>query len=719
MSRTLPALALAILGLPLAAGQVPVPSFRNDIVPILTKASCNSGPCHGATDGKNGFKLSLRGHDPAADHRVITRASRGRRVAKMAPAHSLILLKPTGVLPHGGGRRIDIGSPDYKIVSSWIAGGAPGPRDRDPRILDIEVLPPHILKTRAGEHAALKVLASYSDGTRKEVTRWAKYESTDVGVAAVDENGKVTTKGPGEAAVTVWYSSKVSFSRVTVPFDREIRPEVFKSLPRSSYIDDLVFKKLKQLRIEPSTLSDDSVFLRRMYLDVLGILPEPEELELFLNDPDPDKRNTAIDRALGRPEFVDYLTYRWSDLLLVSSEKLDPAAVRAYYRWIRESVRVNKPWNQLVYDLLTARGNTLVNGAANYWVIHQDPIDMSENLSLTFLGISMTCARCHNHPLEKWTQDQYYGFANLVSRVSLKDGTAPGEIDVISAHMGDVSHPKLGRPVPPQPLDRTPLDPSSTTDRREHLAEWLTSAENPYFSRTVVNRIWAAFMGRGLVHPVDDLRATNPSSNEALLAALSRDFVDHGFDVQHLIRRILHSTSYQLSSETTATNQSDQTFYSHRLIRRLPAEIILDIICQVTGVPEVFEGFPEGIRAIQLPDSKTRSYFLDSFGRPARVTPNSSERTTDSTVAQVLHLINGETINRKLNTEGKLIEGLLDESDSSSELVERVYRSALARSPTGPELDRLLEFLGPTPQPEAVKDLVWAVLTSKEFLFTR
>ncbi len=403
----------------------------------------------------------------------------------------------------------------------------------------------------------------------------------------------------------------------------------------------------------------------------------------------------------------------------MSSEKLDPAAVRAYYRWIRESVRVNKPWNQLVYDLLTARGNTLVNGAANYWVIHQDPIDMSENLSLTFLGISMTCARCHNHPLEKWTQDQYYGFANLVSRVSLKDGTAPGEIDVISAHMGDVSHPKLGRPVPPQPLDRTPLDPSSTTDRREHLAEWLTSAENPYFSRTVVNRIWAAFMGRGLVDPVDDLRATNPSSNEALLAALAKDFVNHGFDVQHLIRRILRSTSYQLSSETTATNQSDQTFYSHRLIRRLPAEIILDIICQVTGVPEVFEGFPEGIRAIQLPDSKTRSYFLDSFGRPARVTPNSSERTTDSTVAQVLHLINGETINRKLNTEGKLIDGLLDESDSSSELVERVYRSALTRRPTGPELDRLLEFLGPTPQPEAVKDLVWAVLTSKEFLFTR
>ena len=718
MNRAIPLSILALLLLTQARGQETVPNFRNDVIPVLTKAGCNSGPCHGASAGKNGFKLSLRGHDPEADHRVLTREARGRRIAKMAPAHSLILLKPTGLMPHGGGKRFDIGSRDYEIVSDWIAAGAPGPAAADPRILSIEVLPARNLKEKAGERFSLKVMAAYSDGTRKDVSQWAKYETTDGGIATVDEKGEVTTRGPGEAAISVWYSSTVSFARVTVPFDHEIGPEVFSSLPRANYIDDLVREKLQALRLEPSRPCSDSVFIRRIYLDTLGILPEPGELERFLVDPSPDKRDALIEVILDRPEFVDYLTYRWSDLLLVSSEKLNQAAVRAYYSWIRESVRENQPWNRLVYELLTARGNTLVNGAANYWVIHQNPIDISENLSLTFLGISMTCARCHNHPLEKWTQDQYYGFANLVSRVSLKDGTAPGEIDVISAHMGNLSHPRLGRPLPPQPLDATALDPSSTIDRREHLAQWLVSEDNPYFARTVVNRIWAAFMGRGLVEPVDDLRATNPSTNEELFTALTRDFVNHGFDVKHLIRRILRSASYQLSSETTSSNQSDQKYYSHRLIRRLPAEVILDIISQVTGVPESFTGFPEGTRALQLPDSKTRSYFLDSFGRPPRNTPNSSERTTASTVAQVLHLINGETLNRKLNTEGKLIDQLLTESENTSELIRHLYRIALTRDPSGPEVRRLVEFLGPDPDRERVNDFAWAVLTSKEFLFT-
>ena len=518
MNRAIPLSILALLLLTQARGQETVPSFRNDVIPVLTKSSCNSGPCHGASAGKNGFKLSLRGHDPEADHRVLTREARGRRIAKMAPAHSLILLKPTGLMPHGGGKTFDIGSRDYEIISDWIAAGAPGPAAADPRILSIEVLPARNLKEKAGERFSLKVLAAYSDGTRKDVSQWAKYETTDGGIATVDEKGEVTTRGPGEAAISVWYSSTVSFARVTVPFDHEIGPEVFSSLPRANYIDDLVREKLQALRIEPSRLCSDSVFIRRIYLDTLEILPEPRELERFLVDPSPDKRDTLIEVILDRPEFVDYLTYRWSDLLLVSSEKLNQAAVRAYYSWIRESVRENQPWDRLVYELLTARGNTLVNGAANYWVIHQNPIDISENLSLTFLGISMTCARCHNHPLEKWTQDQYYGFANLVSRVSLKDGTAPGEIDVISAHMANISHPRLGRPLPPQPLDSTALDPSSIIDRREHLAKWLVSGDNPYFARTVVNRIWAAFMGRGLVEPVDDLRATNPSTNEVRIS---------------------------------------------------------------------------------------------------------------------------------------------------------------------------------------------------------
>ncbi len=717
MKRVLPLSTLALLLPSPARGLETTPSFRNDVIPVLTKSSCNSGPCHGASGGKNGFKLSLRGHDPEADHRVLTREALGRRIARMAPAHSLVLLKPTATIPHGGGKRFDVGSREYEIISDWIAAGAPGPAGGDSRILSIEVLPARNLKETTGERFPLKVLAAYSDGTRKDVTRWAKYETTDGGVATVDEQGEVTTRGSGEAAISVWYSSTVSLARVTVPYDHPIGPEVG-PLPRGNYIDDLVWEKLQELRIEPSGLCSDSVFMRRLYLDALGVLPQERELKRFLNDPDPDKRNTLIEEVLDRPEFVDYLTYRWSELLLVSSEQLEEAAVKSYYEWIREGVRTNKPWDHLVHELLTARGNTLVNGAANYWILHQDPIDISENLSLTFLGISMTCARCHNHPLEKWTQDQYYGFANLVSRVSLKDGSAPGEIDVISAHTGDVSHPRLGQPLPPQPLDAAALDASSQTDRREHLARWLTSADNPYFARTLVNRIWAAFMGRGLVEPVDDLRATNPSTNERLFGALTEDFVAHDFDVRHLIRRILRSTSYQLSSRTTPSNQSDHKYYSHRLIRRLPAEVILDIISQVTGVPEVFEGYPEGTRALQLPDSKTRSYFLDSFGRPPRNTPNSSERTTASTVAQVLHLINGETLNRKLNAEGKLIDRLLNEFETTSDLVRHLYRIALTRNPGEPEVGRVVEFLGADPDRQRLSDFVWALLTSKEFLFT-
>ncbi len=718
MKRVLPLSTLALLLPSPARGLETTPSFRNDVIPVLTKSSCNSGPCHGASAGKNGFKLSLRGHDPEADHRVLTREALGRRIARMAPAHSLVLLKPTATIPHGGGKRFDVGSREYGIISDWIAAGAPGPAAGDSRILSIEVLPARNLKETAGESFPLKVLATYSDGTRKDVTRWAKYETTDGGVATVDEQGKVTTRGPGEAAISVWYSSTVSFAGVTVPFDYPIGPGAGPSLPRSNYIDDLVWEKLRELRIEPSGLCSDSVFMRRLYLDTLGVLPQEWELKRFLNDPRPDKRNTLIEEVLERPEFVDYLTYRWSELLLVSSEQLEEAAVKAYYSWIREGVRTNKPWDRLVHELLTARGNTLVNGAANYWIIHQDPIDISENLSLTFLGISMTCARCHNHPLEKWTQDQYYGFANLVSRVSLKDGGVPGEIDVISAHTGDVSHPRLGYPLPPQPLDAAALDASSQVDRREYLARWLTRKDNPYFARAVVNRMWAACMGRGLVEPVDDLRATNPSANEKLFTALADDFVDHDFDVRHLIRRILRSTSYQLSSETTPSNQSDQKYYSHRLIRRLPAEVILDIISQVTGVPEVFEGYPEGTRALQLPDSKARSYFLDSFGRPPRNTPNSSERTTASTVAQVLHLINGETLNRKLNAEGKLIDRLLNEFETTSDLVRHLYRIALTRNPGDPEVGRVVEFLGADPDRQRLSDFVWALLTSKEFLFT-
>ena len=378
----------------------------------------------------------------------------------------------------------------------------------------------------------------------------------------------------------------------------------------------------------------------RLYLDTLGVLPTAEELALFLSDSREDKRARLVEEVLRRPEYVDYWSYKWSDLLLVSSRKLKRSAMWSYYDWIRQSVQQNKPWDVFINELVTASGNTLTNGAANYWVLHKKAIDVSENISQAFLGISLTCARCHNHPLEKWTQNQYYGMANLVSRVSLKTENLPGEFTVISRHMGDIDHPRLGKPMLPQPLDGEALSFETSKDRRQHLAEWLT--QNRHFARAVVNRVWGNFLGRGLVHPVDDLRATNPASNEELFSALTQDFIERGFDIKALIREIVNSAAYQLSSDSNDSNAEDDKYYSHHMSRRLPAEVVLDVISQVTGVPEEFEGYSLGTRALQLPDTEIESYFLDSFGRPQRLTGAANERKRSSNVAQVLHLINGK-----------------------------------------------------------------------------
>ena len=692
------------------------PSFRNDVLPVLTKAGCNSGSCHGTLAGKNGFKLSLRGYDPETDYEVLTRQALGRRVVKTAPAHSLILLKPTLTIPHGGGKRFEIGSQEYQILADWIASGTPPPSAADPVIEEITLTPSRVLLEKPGKQIQLSVKARYSDGSEKDVTRWVKFSSTNEGVATADQSGLVSTKDHGEAAISIWYSSKVAFARVTVPYPHHVDALTFQKAPRNNYIDNLVLRKLEELRIAPSLLSSDSEFIRRLFLDTLGILPTVDEIDRFLADKGKDRRERLIEEVVKRPEFVDYWSYKWSDVLLVSSRKLDRGAMHSYSNWIRSSVAENKPWDQLVYELVTATGSTLKNGAANYWVIHKEPIDTVENLSRAFLGISLTCARCHNHPLEKWTQDQYYGMANLVSRVSLKGGRLPGETTVISSHMGEINHPRRNRPMPPQPLEAKALPLNSFKDRRVHLAEWLTSPQNSHFARTIVNRVWANFLGRGLVEPVDDLRATNPASNEELFAALTEDFVKHGFDIQYLIRTILNSATYQLSSTTNETNVHDGQYYSHYLIRRLPAEVILDVFSQVTGVAEEFEGYPSGVRAMQLPDPTIKSYFLESFGRPPRITGGANERMNESNVAQVLHLVNGETLNEKLRQQGNAIDRLLEESLSTERLLERIYKLSLSRAPTSKELAQLVPAIGDADR-TTVEDLLWAILTSKEFLF--
>ena len=528
-------------------------SFRNHVVPVLTKMGCNSGACHGAAAGKNGFSLTLRGYDPAADYDAITRQAGGRRVNKLEPARSLLLLKPTEVVPHMGGKKFEPGSPAYDVLSRWVASGTPAPSDTDVRFVSLDVTPGDSTVTPGGV-TPLRVRATFSDGATEDVTLWSRFASADETVAQVDERGVVTVKGPGETAVSASFLTGVAMTRVRSPFPIPVPEATFAATARHNHIDDLVIDKLRQMQIPPSGLAGDAVFIRRAYLDAAGILPTRAEVQAFLADSAPDKRARLVDALLKRPEFVDYWAYKWSDMLLVSSRSLSRNNVRAFYGWIRDNVAANTPWDRFVYQLTTATGRTDENGAASYFLIHRNPIEIAENYTQAFLGITLTCARCHNHPMEKWTQNDYYGFANLFARVTMKeDGGASAKGDtatIVSTADGEILHPRLGVAMPPRPLDGVPMASHAQEDRRAYVAAWLTSPANTQFARTVVNRVWANFMGRGLVHPYDDLRYSNPASNEPLLEALSAEFVKGGYDLRALMRTIMLSAAYQRSAET-------------------------------------------------------------------------------------------------------------------------------------------------------------------------
>jgi hypothetical protein len=703
-------------------------SFRNDVIPVMTKVGCNQGACHGALAGKSGFKLTLRGYDPDVDYDTLTRQSLGRRIDPEEPARSLMLLKPTMAVAHGGGKRFDTNSLEYKTLSGWIAQGMPRPHEDDPLVTALEVFPAAARLTPGAEQQLI-VRAKYSDGHVRDITRWVKFSSSDEGVASVDDLGHVKMNGNGQAAITLWYSSRVLYSRVSVPYPNKIDAAVYEKFPRHNYIDDLVLEKLKTLNIAPSRLGDDSTFIRRAYIDAAGILPTAEEVEDFLADKSPEKRQKLIDKLIDRDEFVDYWAYKWSDLLLVSSRKLRDNAMWSFYYWIRNSVKNDKPWDEFAREIFTSAGNTRQNGALNYFVIHKDPIDIAENATQAFMGQNVKCARCHNHPLEKWTQKQYFQFANLFSRVGEKNGVEPGDVVVFAKASGNINHPRLLKPLAPTPLDGTPMSLDSSDDRRVHFANWLTSKENTYFQRAIVNRVWGNFMGRGIVDPVDDVRATNPASNEELLNALCKDFVDHRFDVKHIIRTIMNSAAYQLSSEANATNQNDNKYYSKYIVKRLPAEVLLDAMSQVTGIATQFSGYPAGTRALQLPDTQVKSEFLTSFGRPPRLVCDAAERTSAPSIAQALHVINGDTLNRKLMAPDAYPALAIKLGLSDSKLLDHLFLSAYSRYPTDAEKLPMVGALrkartvpgSPDVQREArrqgLEDMMWALLTSKEFLF--
>jgi Protein of unknown function (DUF1553)/Protein of unknown function (DUF1549) len=717
-------------------------SFRNHVESVLTREGCNSGACHGALAGKGGFRLSLRGYDPATDFFNIVKQDRGRRVELADPGRSLLLAKPSGAIAHKGGVRFGTSSLEYRILSEWIGNGATPPHDGDPRVEQLEILPARSFQ-RVGESQQVLVRARYSSGQAEDVTRWVKWSSADETVCRIDDQGKTQVIGPGEGAIVAWYASKLAIARITVPYEGQparARETVDRPKPRN-FIDEQIDKQLARLNLPASSACSDAEFVRRAYVDTIGRLPSVDEARSFLSDASSSRRDALIESLLARPEFSDYWTYKWSDLLMLNGTRLRPTALKTYYQWIRKEVADSVPWDRFVRTIITATGESVENGPTNFYALAQSPEDMTENVCQAFLGLSIGCAKCHNHPLEKWTNDQYYGMASLFARVKAKgwggegrDGD--GRRTLYVAESGELVQPRTGKPQPPTPLEGHTLAFDDPADRRVILAKWLTAPENPYFARSITNRVWASYFGVGLVEKVDDMRVSNPASNDALLATAADYVVHHKFDLKALMRAILQSNAYQRSSRPLPGNQLDRRFYSRYYPRRMMAEVLHDAIVQVTEVPTRFDSiafpgadrqktefYPLGTRAVQLYDSAVENYFLQTFGRNPRRIVCECERSDEPTMVQVLHLSNGATLNEKLHAPGNRLDKLLKlrrEGMSSAGLIDEIYVACLSRYPSETERQQLVALLplpGAPTEAEIVEDVFWGLMSSREFLF--
>ncbi len=688
--------------------------FENDVEPLLSRFGCNSSGCHGNAEGQNGFKLSVFGFDPVADHAALVKEARGRRILPAAPEHSLLLAKASGAIAHGGGVRIPRGSAEYETLRAWIAAGAPLGDPKAPRVASIRVEPAErVMDTSALQQ--LRVVARYSDGREVDVTAHARFQSNNEGLAAVSATGLVSAgETPGEAAVMASFMGAVDIFRAVIP-----RPEPianYPKLPENNFIDGPVFRKLRKLNILPSELCDDAEYLRRVYLDVIGTLPTPAEVRRFLADKRPDRRAQIVEELLRRPEFADYWALKWADLLRVDRQALGHKRAYAYYRWIRDSIAANKPYDQFVREILTAEGPLEGSGPANFYKVVPKPGEASSTLSQIFLGVRIACAECHHHPFDRWSQADYYGMQAFFAPVAVKN-TPRGE--VVQA-TGDplTKHPRTGATVSAHALGTDMPAASPKGDRRPRLADWVTTPENPWFARNLANRTWAHFLGRGLVEPVDDVRATNPPTNPELLDALAAHLVKSKFDFHALVRAITASRVYQLSSRPNRTNEKDEQNYSRALFRRIDAEVLLDMVSQATGVSERFDGVPAGYRAIQLWDSKVPHYFLKLFGRPVRVSACECERNHEPGVSQVLHLLNAPEIHAKLTHERGTVARLVRQSKDDAALVEELYLTFYSRFPTERERTVGVEYLrGGGQRRQAAEDLAWSLLNSLEFVF--
>jgi hypothetical protein len=699
-------------------------SFRHELIAALNVGGCNAGACHGTPSGKNGFRLSLRGSDPAADYLQLTRDVMGRRTDRQEPDASMILQKPLGKIPHEGGLRFQANSIPAQTIRTWIAEGLQDDPTSLPGLQTIEVLPGSRVLQDPARWQQLAVLARFANGAVRDVTRLTVFSSSDPAVASISNTGLVEFQQSGEIAILCRYLDVMHTVRLT--FLEPKKGFQWAAPPENNYIDRHVFAKLKMLSIQPSDLCTDSEFIRRVYLDVCGILPTAEETKNFLASPEKDKRARLVDRLLERPEYADFWTLKWCDVLRSDRKTIQVKGTYVYQSWLRERIEKNVPFDEMVRELLTASGSTFANPPANYYRVAADPQNLAETTTQLFFGIRMQCAKCHNHPFEKWTQDDYYSMAAFFARVKhKKDATEPGagpqnlgaEL-VYLDRTGEVVQPRSGKTMPPKFMAGAVAPILPGQDRRQVLADWLASAKNPFFAKSVVNRVWFHLTGRGIVDPVDDFRDSNPSANDELLDALAQDFVVHKFDLKELIRVILNSRTYQLSAQANDFNKDDNKYFSHAVTKLLTAEQLLDALCTVTESPEKFANIPLGTRATQLPDGEINHPFLKTFGQPGRELACECEREQDSNLAQALQLINGPTVNDKLRNPKNRIGGLLAQKVSESAMLDELYLTALSRPPAPAEVQVALAHVAKAADKrKAWEDVQWALINSKEFLF--
>jgi hypothetical protein len=692
-------------------------SFKNETLPALTKAGCNMGACHGSPSGKNGFRLSLRGFDPPLDILTLRTEYYGRRTNLMDPAESLILKKPLMEVAHGGGRRLHKGDACYRVLFDWISAGMPIDAAGTPDLVKIVASPGLRVFHDLGKRQQLRVDGYFSDGSVQDLTALCVFSSSNESVATVSADGLVEKTGRGETAILARFLDKMSTAYIT--FLEDVKGFAWNNPPASNFVDSLVYDKLKQLQIVPSEPCSDEEFVRRAYLDADGRLPRPEETVVFLGSHDPNKRGKLVDDLVDSADCAAFWTLKWCDVLRANSKKLEPAGVRKFRRWVYESVLADKPLDQMARELLTSQGSVFENPAANYWRASRDPQDATETTAQLFLGIRIQCAKCHNHPFERWSQDNYYGIAAAFARVGRRPGgNAKDEEVVFRENAGEIQQPRTGQTMKVHLLLKGDVDVPSDEDRRAVFASWLTASDNPFFARTCVNRIWGHLMGRGIVEPVDDFRDSNPPSNAKLLDELAHQFVTHGYSSKWVMRTIMHSHIYELSARKNEFNKDDELYFSHANTRMLTAEQLLDAICSVTNVPEHFTGLPAGTRAVELPDPPTDNYFLKIFGQPQREMACQCERSTDSNLSQALQMINGPVVHNKLRDESGRIPQMIKSGKKNDEIIASLYLTALSRQPAAEEMSASRAHIArSSDRRQALEDIGWAILNCKEFLF--